>query len=352
MSDDTTDLEVLDHQNAERARFTLAPSLTTRTLAPAQIPVIDLGPLLDQSDPMSVANAIGQACERTGFFYVRGHGIDPGLVEQAFTMAAGFFARPLAEKEALNIVGSGLSLRGYTPLFGENVDPNKSRDLKECFDLGLDEAEVSPFRGPNRMPAKPEAFKAVFERYYAEMLTLGHRLVGAIALSLGLCEDYFAPRQKRPIAIQRLLHYPSQAGAIGEEEIGIGAHTDYGLLTILAQDAVGGLQIRHCDGTWISAPPIDGAFVVNIGDLVQTLTNDRYVSTLHRVVNTSGRQRYSLPFFFDLDFEAMVEVLPSCTSESVPPRYAPYASGAHKFARYAASYTHLRDTSCLEALAE
>ncbi|WP_252109675.1 MULTISPECIES: 2-oxoglutarate and iron-dependent oxygenase domain-containing protein [unclassified Halomonas] len=341
MRDDTMDVEVLDH--AERARFTLAPSLTTRTLAPAQIPVIDLGPLLDRSDPMGVANAIGEACERTGFFYVHGHGIGPELIEQAFAMAAGFFARPFAEKDALNIVGSGLSLRGYTPLFGENVDPGKSRDLKESFDLGLDEAEVSPFFGPNRMPARPEAFQAVFERYYAEMLALGHRLMGAIALSLGLAEDYFAPRQRRPVAIQRLLHYPCQAGTIEEEEIGIGAHTDYGLLTILAQDAVGGLQIRHRDGGWISAPPIEGAFVINIGDIVQTLTNDRYVSTLHRVVNTSGRQRYSLPFFFDLDYDAVVEVLPSCTSESAPPRYAPYSSGAHKFSRYAASYAHLRD---------
>ncbi|WP_110684828.1 isopenicillin N synthase family dioxygenase [Salinicola aestuarinus] len=336
-----------DHADVDEASAgaasTLAPALTSRVLPPADIPVIDIGPLIDRSDPMGVADAIGNACERTGFFYVRGHGVDPQLVARAFEMAARFFARPLAEKDALHIVGSGLALRGYTPLFGENVDPDKSRDFKECFDLGGDETEVSPFFGPNRMPAKPEAFQAVFERYHAEMLTLGHRLVGAIALSLGLAEDHFAAHQQRPMAIQRLLHYPSQAGVIEEEEIGIGAHTDYGLLTILAQDAVGGLQIRHRDGGWISAPPIEGAFVVNIGDLVQTLTNDRYVSTLHRVVNASGRERYSLPFFFDLDYDAVVEVLPICTRDDDPPRYAPYVSGAHKFARYAASYAHLRE---------
>lgn len=322
---------------------TLDPRLASRCLSFDEVPVIDIGPLLDGSDPGVVAREIGHVCATVGFFYIRNHGISRELIEAAYAQARDFFARPFEEKNRLNIVHSGPTLRGYIPTYGENVDPEKSRDFKECFDLGLDEAQVSPFFGPNPMPEDPADFKAVVERYHAEMLGLARTLIGAIALSLDLPADHFARLQQHPITVQRLLHYPAQAGEVREEEIGIGAHTDYGFLTILAQDANGGLQVQNREGEWISAPPIADTFVVNIGDLVQTLTNDRYRSTLHRVINTSGRARYSLPFFIDMDFDAMVEVLPNCTSETNPPRYAPYTSGQHKYRRYLNSYTHLKD---------
>jgi isopenicillin N synthase-like dioxygenase len=132
---------------------------------------------------------------------------------------------------------------------------------------------------------------------------------------------------------------------VTQEEIGIGAHTDYGFLTILSQDAVGGLQVRNRAGEWVSAPPVEGTFVVNIGDLVQTITNDRYSSTMHRVVNTTGAERYSIPFFIDLDFEAVVEPVPTCVSVENPARYDPYTCGQHKYRRFVDSYSHLQATS-------
>lgn len=318
------------------------PSLSSRALSFDEIPVVDIAPLVDGSDPMKVAREIGHICEHVGFLYVRNHGVPRPLIDDAYSMARRFFARPFEEKNALNVVHSGPTLRGYIPTYGENVDPGKSRDFKECFDLAQHEEEVSPFFGPNPMPDEPPGFKQVFEAYHAEMLALSRKLVSAIALSLDLPADHFAKMQRHPITVQRLLHYPPQEGEVRESEIGIGAHTDYGFLTILSQDRNGGLQVRNREGQWISAPPIEDTFVVNIGDLVQTLTNDRYVSTLHRVVNTTGADRYSLPFFIDLDYDAVVDVLPTCTSEDDPPRYSPYTCGEHKYRRYVDSYAHLQ----------
>jgi isopenicillin N synthase-like dioxygenase len=174
------------------------------------------------------------------------------------------------------------------------------------------------------------------------VLALARTLIGAIALSLGLPQDYFEYLQRKPITIQRILRYPPQMGKVTQEEIGIGAHTDYGFLTVLSQDAVGGLQVRNRAGDWVTAPPVEGTFIVNIGDLVQTLTNDRYTSTMHRVINTSGLERYSIPFFIDLDFDAIVEPVPTCVSEALPAKYEAYTCGQHKFKRFVDSYAHLQ----------
>ncbi len=317
-------------------------SLESRSTSFSEIPVVDVGPLLDGSDPAAVAAEIGDVCEHIGFLYIRNHGIDPELIEEVYRLAREFFELPAEQKNKLDIKASGPTLRGYIPMYAENVDPDFTRDFKECFDFGQHQQEVSPFFGPNLMPEQPARFKEVMERYHDAMLTLARKLIGAIALSLNLPADYFEKLQRKPITIQRLLHYPPQQGEISIEEIGIGAHTDYGFLTILSQDANGGLQVQNRDGDWISAPPIDGTFVVNIGDLVQTFTNDRYISTVHRVINTSGNERYSVPFFIDLDFDGRVEVVPTCISEENPARYQPYTCGEHKYRRFVESYTHLK----------
>ena len=191
------------------------------------------------------------------------------------------------------------------------------------------------------MPDTPAAFRETFERYHSAMMKLAEKLISAIALSLGLPADYFEKLQQKPITIQRLLHYPPQEGEISQEEIGIGAHTDYGFLTILSQDAVGGLQVQNREGDWVSAPPVEDTFIVNIGDLVQTFTNDRYISTMHRVINASGKERYSVPFFIDLDFDAEVSVVPTCQSEKNPAKYETYTCGQHKYKRFVDSYVHL-----------
>jgi isopenicillin N synthase-like dioxygenase len=323
----------------------LETSLVSHQPAFSEIPIIDVSPLLDGTDPLGVARRIGEACQDVGFFYVENHGVSPELVERMYAAARGFFALPLEEKQELHIANSGPTLRGYLPTYAENVDPENTRDFKECFDFGADEEISSPFFGPNQMPEGLPGFAATCEDYHDAMLGLARRLVSAIALSLDLPADHFDSKLRHPITIQRLLHYPPQTGVVTQEEIGIGAHTDYGFLTVLSQDDVGGLQVRNADGEWVSAPPIDGTFVINIGDLVETLTNGRYSSTLHRVINTTGSERYSIPFFLDLDFDAVVEPLEVCASDDNPARSASYRCGDHKYARFVASYAHLKDAS-------
>jgi isopenicillin N synthase-like dioxygenase len=289
-----------------------------------------------------VASQIGEACEKIGFFYIKNHGVGQPLIDSMYTLSKRFFKLEFEQKNTLNIVNSGPTLRGYIPMYAENVDPANTRDFKECFDYGAHYDEVSPFFGPNQMPSELPEFEKVAAEYHGAVLKLARLLIGGIALSLGLPRDYFEHRQRKPITIQRILRYPPQIGRISQEEIGIGAHTDYGFLTVLSQDAVGGLQVRNRAGEWVTAPPVEGTFIVNIGDLVQTLTNDRYTSTMHRVVNTSGLERYSIPFFIDLDFDAVVAPLPTCVTEAVPAKYEAYTCGQHKFKRFVDSYEHLK----------
>lgn len=318
--------------------------LASRQVSFSEVPLIDIAPLIDGHDPQGIARQIGEVCEKVGFFYIKNHGVRKTLVEQFYSVSQRFFDLPFETKNRLNIVNSGPTLRGYIPMYAENVDPENTRDFKECFDFGAHEEKVSPFFGPNQMPSAVPEFQEICEAYHSAMLGLARRLISAIALSLDLPADYFERLQRKPITIQRLLHYPPQVGKVSQEEIGIGAHTDYGFLTILSQDKIGGLQVRNRAGEWICAPPIEDTFIVNIGDLVQTLTNDRYLSTTHRVINTSGAERYSLPFFIDLDFDAVVEPVSTCVSADNPARYAPYTCGQHKYRRFVDSYTHLQGT--------
>lgn len=307
------------------------------------IPVIDVAPLLDGSDKQGVAKQIRWALSNAGFMYVKNHGIAQGFVDDVFDVTRRFFALPMEQKMALHVSKSDVALRGYIEPFGENTDPGKTRDLKECFDIGPERAALEgPFFGPNQWPAGFPQFQELVYGYHEKMVTLSKQLLRGIALSLDLPETHFEGIMKDPISIQRLLHYPPQNGHADKDIIGIGAHTDYGNLTILAQDDVGGLQVMNREGNWVDGTPIRGAFVINIGDLIQKLTNDIYLANMHRVINTSGRERYSIPFFIDADFDAVIAPLPSCVSNSNPQRYQPVTCGAHKFGRFVASYAHLQ----------
>lgn len=311
-----------------------------------KIPLVDLAPLLDGSDPQGVAKEIRWALANAGFMYVKNHGVAETVVVEAFRLTRAFFALSEAEKMKLHISRSGAALRGYIETFGENTDPAKTRDLKECFDIGPETAPAGPFFGPNLWPgdALVPGFRAAVYGYHEEMKRLAMVLLSGIARSLDLPPDFFEAKLRNPISIQRLLHYPPQTGLVDESIIGIGAHSDYGNLTILAQDDVGGLQVMNRDGQWIEGTPIPGTFVINIGDLVQRLTNDRYLANLHRVVNASGRERYSIPFFIDADYDAEFGPLPSCVSADNPARYDPVTCGAHKFGRFLDSFPHLQKT--------
>jgi isopenicillin N synthase-like dioxygenase len=311
-----------------------------------RIPVIDIAPLLDGTGKQAVAREIRWALSNAGFMYVKNHGIAPGFVDQVFDVTRRFFDLPMQAKMDLHVSKSGEALRGYIEPFGENTDPAKTKDLKECFDIGPERtAHQGPFFGPNQWPAALPEFQELTYSYHQKMVTLSRQLLQGIAISLDLPEDHFEALMQDPISIQRLLHYPPQNGMIDEKIIGIGAHTDYGNLTILAQDDVGGLQVMNREGAWVEGTPIPGTFVINIGDLIQRLTNDLYLANMHRVINTSGRERYSIPFFIDADYDAVFAPLASCVSADNPQRYQPVTCGAHKFGRFAASYAHLAKAS-------
>ena len=207
---------------------------------------------------------------------------------------------------------------------GENLDPEQQTeagDLKEGLkigrDLPLDHPLVvagTPLHGPNQWPEALPGWRQAMEAYYAALTDLGRSVMHAFALALELEETFFDHKLGGPMATVGPLHYPPQSGQITQRRIGAGAHTDFGCLTLLAQDAAGGLQVRNSAGSWIEAPPIAGAFVVNIGDMMARWSNDIFASTLHRVINTSGRERYSIPFFFDPEFDTDLTCLATCCS--------------------------------------
>lgn len=320
---------------------TIDTNLASITPAFEDIPILDLAPFLDGSDTQGVAKKMGEICENIGFMYVKNHGVPQDLVEKMYRMSKAFFDLPIASKKQIDISLSGETLRGYIEPYAENVNPGITLDRKECLDLGLHATDNKPFFGANPYPKEIPEFQQTYEAYYTHMRRLARQLIQAIAMSLGLPIDYFETRQKNPITIQRLLHYPPQTGVISEQEMGAGAHTDYGFLTILSQDDKGGLQVQNRSGDWISAPPIKDAFIVNIGDFVQAFTNGKYISTLHRVINAGNQDRYSLPFFMDLDFDAVIETVPTCLNENGASDYAPYIGGQHKFKRFVESFAHL-----------
>jgi isopenicillin N synthase-like dioxygenase len=292
-----------------------------------RLPVIDLAGLAsgDEGALNRIAGEIGAACRDVGFFYVVNHGVAPALMREAFAQSTAFFASPLAQKQALAIEKVGGN-RGYSGLKHEALDPAAGGDLKEAFNIGLDlspdDPEIlarAPFRTLNVWP-EPTEFRATMLAYFEACSALARAMHRAFARDLDLPLDFFVDKIDRPMATLRLLHYPASSV---EGEVGAGTHTDYGDITLLATDDVGGLEARTRAGQWIAAPPMQDAFVVNIGDCLMRWTNDVYVSTPHRVINRSGRERYSIAYFFDPNPDALVEAIPSCVPAGGAPLYPP-----------------------------
>ncbi len=312
-----------------------------------KIPVIDVGALIVGSDPDEVARAIGHACRETGFFYVTNHGIAAGLVTRVFSMSQKFFGLPLAEKQRAAFSGPSGN-RGWIKLGNEALDPKKPSDIKEAFNIGLELAandpEIiagKPFRGRNVWPEVAD-FRTVMLAYFDACWDLGRTLHRAFAIDLDLPPDYFARTFDRPMATLRLLHYPPAPPRVLEGQLGAGVHTDYGNVTLLATDEVGGLMVRHRSGEWIKAPVIPGAFVCNIGDCLMRWTNDVYVSTPHKVESPPGRDRYSVAFFLDPNPDVEVACLPTCLAPGRAPKYNPVTAGDFLHSRLAPTYEQKR----------
>jgi len=284
---------------------------------PAQLPIIDVSALVAGTpERTAAAERIGAACREHGFFYVSGHGVDAELVARLEVLSHRFFDLPEETKMQWRMALGGRAWRGYFPLGGELTSGRP--DWKEGLYLGTELPPDHP-RVAARMPVHganlfPDAsgladFRATILEYMRQVTQLGHRLMEGIALSLGLPASYFSDRYTAdPLILFRLFNYPTQPVPEGmDAPWGVGEHTDYGLLTILHQDSVGGLAV-HTPGGWIEAPPVPGTFVCNIGDMLDRMTGGLYKSTPHRVIrNTSGRDRLSFPLFFDPDFEARVQ---------------------------------------------
>jgi len=291
-----------------------------------EIPIVDFaGAWSDQvADREAVAAAIHRACRETGFFYLVNHGVPQSLVERQFAFSRAFFDLPMDEKLKIDI-GRSNNMRGYEGLQAQTLDEGSPPDLKEGLMIGREvgpdhwfvQKDV-PFEGANQWPDGLPGFKAQMLDYMDAMIRLGRRVAAMLARSLDLPEDYFADGLEEPSATVRLLHYPPHPETALFNQLGSGAHTDWGLITILLQDACGGLEVKTAAGDWIRAAPIDGSFVVNLGDMVPRLTGGLYRSTLHRVLNNQGgKDRYSVPTFFNPHYFYEFGRVPTCADGEV-----------------------------------
>jgi isopenicillin N synthase-like dioxygenase len=315
-------------------------------VADAVLPVIDISALSSARlvDRQAVGARMAEACCRHGFFYIAGHGVPAGLIDAVWAQSRGFFDLAEPVKAALDKVHSPCN-RGYEPLRAQTLEPGAPPDLKESFYIGPDMPADDPRavrfnQGPNQWPTDMPGFRPTMLAYFAAMLDVSERLARGLALSLDLPESHFDGYLRDPIATLRLLHYPPQPVDAAPGEKGAGAHTDFGGTTILLQDDNGGLQVfDSVDGRWLHANPLPGTFVVNLGDMIARWTNDRYRSTLHRVVNASGRRRYSVPFFFSGNADHRVECLANCLAPGETPKYPPVTVEGHLRAMYQRTYT-------------
>ncbi|WCJ25845.1 2-oxoglutarate (2OG) and Fe(II)-dependent oxygenase superfamily protein [Euphorbia peplus] len=290
-------------------------------LGAAKLPIVDLS-----SSSSSAASLIRQACIEYGFFYVVNHGVEEDLVATLFDQSKKLFSLPLDEKMKL----LKKEQRGYSPSYAESLDPSNSKgDSKEGFAIGpLENSSLNRWPSEELLPS----WRPTMEAYFYKALSAARRLSSLIALALNLDEDYFEKIEalSKPDAYLRLLRYPGELGHSKDEIFGASAHSDYGMITLLLTDGVPGLQVcreKYKEPQiWEDVLPIRGAFIVNIGDMMERWTNGMFRSTLHRVMPT-GQERYSFAFFFGPNPDCIVQCLESCWSESCPKRFAPIRSG-------------------------
>ncbi len=286
--------------------------------------MIDVAPLLDATAAADevghVASLIDAACRTVGFFGIVGHGVGNDLQDRLERAAHDFFARAEREKAEIAMERAGSAWRGWFPVGGELTSgiPDRKEGIYFGTEHSPDDPRViarTPLHGPNQFPGDSDPFRLAVLDWLESVRPAADAVMRGIALGLGLPADWFEEHLTRdPTILFRIFHYPPSDGDATNDEWGVGEHTDYGLLTLLAQDALGGLQVRAVDGEWIDVEPVPGVIVCNLGDMLERLTGGRYRSTPHRVRNTSGESRLSFPYFFDPSWDATVPTLPLDTS--------------------------------------
>lgn len=312
------------------------------------IPVIDLAGALAPGGPrrIDVARQIRAAAMSAGFFYVRNHGVPPDLVARQFDTARRLMDLPLARREALSIRHSPI-MRGFEALGAQTLDEHAQPDLKESFYCGMDWPADHPYvvagyqtYGPSQWPEELPEARTQSQAYIDALNKLSLRLMQLLALSLDLPEDYFDASCREPMVTLRMVRYPAHPREADERTFGAGAHTDWGAITVLAQDGHGGLEVQMPDGSWVPATPIPDTFVVNLGDMIPRWTNGLYHSNPHRVRNlySAGAPRYSIPFFYEPDFLARIEAVPGTVPPGETPKFHPCTAGEHLKEMYAKTY--------------
>jgi isopenicillin N synthase-like dioxygenase len=310
----------------------------------SSIPIVDVTKLrtgtLDEQK--QVAEELGKAARAVGFVYVTGGGIDEKLFDGVLDSAKRFFALPHEEKMKVYI-GNSKCHRGYVPE-GEEVFASGTKDKKEAYDLSIDlpasdpdYVAGNPLLGPNQWPDMP-GFAAAVDAYYMAVFELGRVLLRGFAMAIGEEPRFFDRYVTKPPSQLRLIHYPLDTSA--EDRPGIGAHTDYECFTLLRSTSPG-LEVMNGAGEWIDAPPVPGAYVVNVGDMMEIWTNGAFVATSHRVRKVS-EERYSFPLFFAADYDTVVAPLPRFVDAEKPVKKS-LKAGEHLFAQTMQSFTYLKE---------
>lgn len=319
------------------------------------VPIIDLAPFLAGSPAgrRQAVDAMARAAEEIGFFAIDGHGVDRAIVDALYREAHAFFDLPAAEKERVApqppLFSRGYKRVGFEALAAGNAIDTPP-DLKEYYHFGRPHWPAGDpyFEGEegrrhfarNVWPARPPGLQAAADRYYLAVEKLSEDLCRCAALALELPEHFFADKIDKHITAMRINFYPRQENPPMEGQLRAGAHTDYGMLTILSGENVpGGLQVRTRAGRWVDVPTDKYRFVCNIGDLLMRWTNDRWVSNLHRVLNppreiARAASRMSIAFFHHPNYDALVECIPSCASAEHPAKYPPVTSGDFRDYKY------------------
>ena len=319
-----------------------------------RIPLLDLSPFVEglEKGKQDVAQQIAEACKSIGFFAITGHGVPPETIEMLRRVSHDFFSRPVEEKLRAEHPVAGTP-RGYRALAGEALGraggSQAEPDLKEFYHLGPDSwpddeyyvgREGQRYFIPNLWPHTPAGFREAALNYYRAMEVLEGHLLHASGMALGIEEAFFDDKVNRHVSAMRINHYPAQATPPRTGHIRAGAHTDYGMMTILmGENEPGSLQVRTRDGRWIAVETRPEFFVINIGDLMMRWTNDDWLSNMHRVVNpppdiANKVSRISVAFFHQPNYDAVIKCIPTCAGPGRPERYPPIRSGHYRDIKY------------------